>query len=419
MSFYTYLSLHQDAPTNAVVAHGQTVLIDAPTHIRSLQIGGHALRRDDQQAWWVWHVPRRMGMLWLFADDAPVMTIEIVAHEAYHDAATAWYRCVHAIDPRLTLPSRYWQLAGIRRTDLEEAFAGASINDILWMLMRMYDDAHMAPLEPWHGDIRRLPRLDRQGVHGDAGGWLVAADAQYPVSAALQRALFQAISVIRPLCDRDELAQCQLVSACVQQRVLVRTAAQLHRLNDWAQRILELLVSHQPGSMARPSPDLALLYERWVWVNVLACVVGDAVVPDLVRSALDTAGTARIATSAHAWCGYQPRLVPRPHDELWSRDDRMAIPDVVIARKDARERWRTLVFDAKYSLIHRQPTAQARNDVSAYAVRIGVGDGVPDWVALVHPGEQNAQYASGLRIYGTAHALWDELAHTIHAWLAD
>jgi hypothetical protein len=418
MSTYIYLSLHDDAPTTAVVAHGQTVFIDAPAHIQEIMIGGQVLRYDDVQSWWIWPVPRRMGRLWLIADDVPVTTIEIVSHTAYQEATTAWYRCLHDIDPRLTQPSRYWQPSGIRRADLEDEFAGATVSEILQRVLHIYDDAHGASLEPWYGDLRRLPRLDRRGVHTSAGGFLVSSEPQQSVPPALQRSLLQALTLLRSLCDTGESARCAQVMACVQQRVTVRSVWQLHLLTDWAQRILALVVSHEPGSIEQPYPDLALLYERWVWAHVLECVVGHTAFPDLMRTALDTATTARIAVNAHVWCGYQPRIAPGAHGRaLWSRDDRLAIPDVLIACHDAHQGWRAVVFDAKYSMGHQQPTGQARNDVSAYRVRIGVGDRVPDWAALIHPGDQQAQYASGLHVYGTQSDSWDEIATTIQTWL--
>jgi len=152
----------------------------------------------------------------------------------------------------------------------------------------------------------------------------------------------------------------------------------------------------------------------------VACVVGHTAMPERLCSALDTASTARIELGAHVWCGYQPRIAPDAHGrELWSRDDRLAIPDVVVACHDAHQGWRAVVFDAKYSMVHQQPTGQARNDVSAYRVRIGVGDRVPDWAALIHPGTQQATHVSGLHVYGTQHAPWSEITATIHAWIAN
>ncbi len=419
MSSYIYLSLHRDAPTTAVVAHGQMVFIDAPAHIQALHIGGQSLRRDPQLTWWVWQVPRRTGRLWLLADDVPMMTVEIVSPESYDEAATTWYRWLTDIDPRLTHPARYWQPSGIRRVDLEDAFGGAPVSDILHMVMRVYDDAHTTPVEPWYGDLRRVPRLDRPGVHGSDGGWLVGAEAKQPLAPALQRALLQALAVVLPVCDQGEVARCQQVVACVRHHVAVHHVWQLQQLNDWAQRVLALVATPGHREMQRPYPDLALLYERWVWVNVLACVVGFTALQQRIGVALDTSGTARIEHGADVWCGYQPRLLPQLHAELWSRDDRVAIPDVVIACQDALRGWRAVVFDAKFTMIHRQPTGQARTDVSAYLVRIGVGHRVPDWAVLMHPGSQRATYASGLHVYGTAPATWDEMAATIQAWLAD
>jgi len=417
MSSFIYLSLHQDAPTTAAVAQGQTVLFDAPSHVHELRIGGHVVPRDPQLMWWRWQVPRHVGRLWVFADEVPVLTIDIVASESFQETATTWYRWLNAIDPRLTQPSRFWQPAGVRRTDLEDAFAGASLRDIVHMVARVYDDTAAPPVEPWYGDLRRMPRLDRQGVHTSDGGWLVGAEAQQTPSPVLQRSLLQALALVRPLCDQTEATYCEHVTARVRHGDRVHTRGDLHLLSDWAHRILALVAPHEPGSVQSPQPDLALLYERWVWAHVLECVVGHTAFPDLMRTALDTATTARIAVNAHAWCGYQPRIEPQPHEELWSRDERVAIPDVVIVRPDPQRGWRALVFDAKWSMLHQYPTGHARNEVSTYLVRIGVGTGVPDWATLVHPGDQQAQYASGLHVYGTQSDSWDDIATTIQTWL--
>jgi hypothetical protein len=101
----------------------------------------------------------------------------------------------------------------------------------------------------------------------------------------------------------------------------------------------------------------------------------------------------------------------------WSRDGRVAVPDVMLWQTYEESRCRALIIDAKCSLGVRTPDTTALNEVTAYLRRIGVGSDDPDGAVLVYPGDVAEQWPSGLTVVGTNGITSEVLSSVVHNWV--
>lgn len=401
------------AQTHIEVLANQSVVFRAD-HARAMAIDGVSLTVvSDKYKLWQWHAQRKIGHHVLvleceYDDDIQLVAVGCADESLHHEFVTALRDHLYSIDPRLCLGQYAWQSIGLQRS-VFESLMGMTSESFLSTVHRLMQSQPMHTLHEWQGDRATELRMDRLAVR-DGGVVPLAND---PTVQPGQRT---SVALMYHVIDRLESMDSVHVplTTAIRQRLFAPISI-TPVLRDLLRRADDALAlsrrSIAQGDMQQTA-DISLLYERWVWISVLHALGCDLVqIPSIIDSK-------HIYTSrTGVMCAYQRRLAPVQAVTGWSRDGRVAVPDVMLWQMYDESRCRALIIDAKCSLGARTPNATALNDVTAYLRRVGVGGDDPDGAMLVHPGDMAQQWPSGLTVVGTHGIVSEVLAAVVHNWV--
>jgi hypothetical protein len=396
-----------------IVLLSQMQLLLSADHARAMTIDGvHLPAVAGNARMWQWHTYRRIGhhVLVIDSDDGvQVVTVECVDASTHQGFVGALRDSLAAIDPRLCIGQSAWQTVGLQRATFE-SLLGMTCESFLRLVLRVMHTSPPQLLQEWQGDTSARMRLDRVVVRDATVVPLVNQSApqrnQHGVIAQL-------VCVVDALESKQNGAHSVLIQA-IRQHLLGPVAVTYELADVVRQADMALARSRQSfahGEM-RQTADVAMLYERWVWVSVLTVLGCDvAEIPGLLE------GNRIFVSDTGVYCAYQRRLAPILDMTGWSRDGRIAIPDVMLWQMHDAVHCRALIIDAKCSLTASMPDATAYNDVTAYLRRIGMGTSDPDAAVLVHPGSQTEHWPSGLMVVGTRGVMIDGLIQVVQQWV--
>lgn len=424
MSTYIHIVLDESRTDAIVVAWGQTVFWSVVTPNMSVRIAGQALVYAADVSAWVWQVPRQVGLLVLeviHADGMVAMTamIEITAVAAYHDAYTKWSNAVAAYDSRLLEPAGHVLYRGLDRARVAQAWSGLGIHAMLRAVLALWQrSAHQE--RAWDGSALAIPRWDRLGVYAEPPGFVASEPTPHLLSAPQHQRVSTALDLVVPICvDATERQLCRDIRQHITLPVPLPSSWAIGALVNWADTMHAVPMTATVPVIPAAAMDVALLYERWVWLQTMLCVAPPEAVGACLVEALDHGHSSHIRLSDHVWCGYQHRISPgAPAHGLWARDYRVAIPDVVLGLTSAAGESRVICVDAKFRMQAGMPSASAVNDVTAYMARVGVGRHTPDAVVLVHAGLGWGRYASGLWMIDDSDVAWRQWRTWVQQWLS-
>jgi|GEM_PF-5596146 len=363
--------------------------------------------------WW-WHLDRAQGWHLLtvdWVDTHTTVMVECIHEVAQQQVVDELYAQLLRIDERLCAGKTVYRQFSCDRYAFESDM-GMSSTDCLTRVRQSLEAPLRTTQSAWNGASPSGVRFDQVAFDGSS---------LLPVQHMPEHAYAQ--SDVQPLVDEifhnvesfnDErldriVAECRAVLTRVT-RVSSASVAYLTTIVA-ALRRCRLL---NPGSLYHRTADVALLYERWVWVQSLfAFDIDDAG----IRTVLDGSPPYDLGVSDSTWCAYQRRFTTTYSSMGWSRDGRIAIPDVYIWQQNADGSYRALVIDAKWSSRGSRLSADALNDGTAYLRRIGVGTHNPDAVLLVYPGDERAVWPSDLIVIGSNGLDGQRLRDAIQRWL--
>ena len=406
-----------------VVTWGQTIFWSPVQRDTTVRIAGQALTYAADVSAWVWQVPRQVGWLGLEvldADGAVVKTImvEITASGAYQQRYMRWSNALAAYDTRLLDPASHIVYSSLDRARVAQAWAGLGMQAMLRAVLAFWQrSAHQ--VRPWDGSSLATPRWDRIGVSAEPPGLVAEVSTPYFLTAPQQQRVLTALAVVVSIChDATERQICQDIHKHMTLPVPLPSRWAMEALMDWAETIHALPLTATVPVIPSATMDVALLYERWVWLQTMLLVQSPQAVAACLVAALDRGHPSSIALNEQVWCGYQHRISPgEPALGLWSRDYRVAIPDVLLGCTDAAGELRVLCVDAKFRMQAGLPSANAVNDVTAYMARVGVGRHAPDAVVLVHAGLGWGRHASGLWMIDDSEVAWQHWRTWVQQWL--
>lgn len=399
---------------NAVVIARQQIQIYAPG-ARSLTLNGHTLTLLLADVW-VWHCHRRIGrhlLLVDWEDETHVVIIDCVGSDRHHAFVHTLLQELSAIDQRLCWGRVAWQTFGGVRQCFESQLGMPSAHFFAQISQAM-QAPHHGEVRNWHGELPAKVRADIVSVHDAVALPMVEQNVMRHEVQLFHRQLHQLVQWCESFADAELQS---LLDLCALQSRLLRTITpQLAQLIRLGMHALEACLRSDTTPLVAQTADVAVLYERWVWVvSMIACGWSVEAVQALVQC--QTLSCDVVLTREQVWCGYQRRLFANYAETGWSRDGRTAIPDVMIWSLTADRTYQCLIIDAKLSLTHDAPDGQSRNDVTAYLRRIGMGATSPDYAVLVHPGTTTVVWPSGLVEVGTQGLQRDLLIQLIQRWL--
>jgi DNA-binding phage protein len=365
-----------------------------------------------EQQMWSWQTHRKIGRHVLLIDrgtQVQVVDIECVSHTNHRDLVVDLYAALSAIDERLSMGAHAWvSLTGSRSSF--ESLIGMTCETLLRTVIPSVQPTNTTILREWEGNTHTQMRLDRI-ILRDAGIVPLADQPELDRNDQFNSAIIQRmLQYIESFGDGSLAMQVQLA----RQRLLapISFAPSVSQLLMQVEHAISMSRYRASGGAMRPTADIALLYERWVWVGVLRALGCD---DTQIRVAIDNHGV--ICTESGVMCAYQRRLYPTLASAGWSRDGRIAIPDVMLWQTVDTGISRALIVDAKCSLTSNTPDASAINDCTAYLRRIGFGNADPDAVVLVHPGGESHRWPSGLVVVGTKGVDLHPLIQTVLRWV--
>ncbi|MFN5060385.1 MAG: hypothetical protein ACK5GU_10745 [Chloroflexota bacterium] len=401
------------APTQThvvLLSHLHLVLQAERAH--TLSIDGVLLQRvSGSTTMWQWHTHRRVGhhvMVIERDDDVQVVAIECVDSSAHGAFVRALSDGLFAIDARLCLGHSAWQTVGIQLS-LFESLIGMTCEAFLRTILRLMHSSAPQALHEWQGETPAQLRVDRVVLRDSTIVPFTHKSAEPRNKHASISLLRQVIDGIAQSADYPHLELINMIRQRLLSPITVHT--ELTELIERANHALTLCRRSNLHGDMRQTADVALLYERWVWIVVLRALGCDATqIPHLIN------GNREYLSDAGIMCAYQRRLAPTEAMTGWSRDGRVAVPDVMLWQVCDATRCRSLIIDAKCALGRDAPDAVALNDVTAYMRRVGVGREDPDAAVLVHPGTVGQRWPSGLILIGTNGAEADSLVALVRSW---
>jgi hypothetical protein len=365
-----------------------------------------------EQQMWGWQTYRRIGRHVLLIDrgtQVQKVDVECVSHTIHHDLVVDLYAALYTIDERLCMGAHAWvSLTGNRSSF--ESLIGMTCETVLRTVLPSLQSTNAMMLREWEGDTPTQMRLDRI-ILRDAGIVPLTDQPELDRNDQLYRPIIQRmLQYIESFGDRELAMHVQLA----RQRMLapITLTPFVGQLLMQVDHAITMSRYRAMAGAVRPTADIALLYERWVWVGVLRALGCD---DTQIRVAIDNHGV--FCTETGVMCAYQRRLYPTLASTGWSRDGRIAIPDVMLWQTVDTGISRALIVDAKCSLTSKTPDASSINDCTAYLRRIGVGNADPDAVVLVHPGSESHQWPSGLVVVGTKGVDLHPLIQTVLRWV--
>lgn len=384
--------------THIMVYPRQMYVISVPD-AHGVWVDGMQLSQLPHDAhFWMWYRNNLTMTQLLLIERAQV--VQHVVVEVVHDTTThnvsKLISALREIDERLCVGRSHWFGQTHQRTLFEQTL-GMSLQSALHTLLVLMGQRVIGSWQEWQGNPPIEIRFDRVGVNGNVS---VPMSYDPSVTHDLPHAYRLQLSVLLRYCRllHDDTLNSLLVQI---DRVLQHPVLSQQMLVDF---IEQLMLAHQRSTQPVHSEqqfmsaDVALLYERWVWAQVvLSCGIRVDVLRELLRNGLADC----IEIAPHSWCAYQRRLTPVAHAAGWSRDMRVAIPDIMLWRQFEDGCYQGIIIDAKYSHSQKAPSAQAMNDVTAYLRRIGIGEADPIGAVLVHPGGGVEHWPSGVHMIGT------------------
>lgn len=398
--------------THLVVLSNKRLVIQV-ADAESVMINGILLTSmSAEKHLWVWHTQRRVGRHLLAitrVTHIQIVMVECIADSAYQDVVMLLREQLAVIDERLCMGQSAWHTIGINNA-VFTSLMGMSIETLLQDILRYLQAPPAQTLQEWQGDSHTPLRIDRVVMHDST---LVPLAYQAHTQQRRHEAIALLLQVLQAL-EQDAEYQVVALINHVRQRLLTPVHI-TQGLVDVVARTYAALEQSQRPTMhggVQHTADVALLYERWVWVTVLRALgCSDAQMRQLID------GNAEFCSDAGVMCAYQRRLATTPNVTGWSRDGRMAIPDVMLWQLTDTQTWRACIIDAKCSFDVNGPDHAAQNDVTAYLRRIGMGDVDPDAAVLVHPGTGIQSWPSGLIELGTDGANAEQLSQFVQAWV--
>lgn len=395
-----------------VLSNKRLILHIADAHV--VLINGVALAPVSvEQQLWVWHTSRRIGrhLLMITRDTSvQIVTIECVSESVHHDVIMLLREKLSAIDVRLCAGQSALHATGVSHAEFA-ACIGMSVESFVRLIARYTHSPLPHSVHEWYGDGPVQLRMDR----------VVVRDATVvPFAYRSERDEQHGRVIISRLCNilqaLEPNADYQVRDVIQEIRQRLLTPFHLsHAFVDLVtiayQAVAQSLQPAVNGTL-QLTADVALLYERWVWIVVLRALgCSENRLQQLIREGGD------FCSDSGVMCAYQRRLVNTPNETGWSRDGRVAVPDVMLWQVMRNGTARACIIDAKCSFDARSPDQAAQNDVTAYLRRVGVGDSDPDVAVLVHPGHGLHKWPSGLIEVGTDGLHEATLVQIVHSWV--
>lgn len=401
-----------DSQTHSVV-HANKRLILHVVGARAITMNGVALTQlSHEKSLWIWHTQRKIGrhIMTIFRDNSEQhVIIECIAESMHHETLIALRNTLMAIDVRLCAGQSALQANRVQHA-VFATLIGMSVWTFIQSIERFITTPQPSLLSEWHGDVPTQVRMDRLLVQDS----IVVPMAYYANrlhhTRDLQSRLLTVLQALEPEADACVYAQIQQI----RRRLLtpIRESKEIDALVTAAYNAVAQSQRASVQGELQQTADIALLYERWVWVVVLhALGCTDA----QVRNVIDSNGV--FCGESGVMCAYQRRLAPTPDVTGWSRDGRVAVPDVLLWQVGNGGKVRGCVIDAKCSFDALRPDQAAQNDVTAYLRRVGVGKSDPDAAVLVHPGSGMYTWPSGLIELGTDGLNSQRLTRYVHEWV--
>lgn len=399
--------------THAVVLSHLHLVLQAE-HAHTLVIDGVQLQRvSGSTTMWQWYTQRKVGrhVLVVERDDAvQVVAIECIDASKHGSFVATLRDSLYEIDARLCHGQSAWNSVGVQRS-VFEALIGMTSDTFLRAILQLIESSSSPTLHEWQGDRPVQLRVDRVVLRDSSIVPLTHKSAEQRNQHASIALLRQVIDAITPAADYTLMEHIHKVRQRLLSPLSVSTA--LNELLARASHALALSRRSMVHGEMRQTADIALLYERWVWVVVLR-----ALGCDVARISQLIDGDREYLSDDGIMCAYQRRLAPTLAMTGWSRDGRVAVPDVMLWQVHDASRCRSLILDAKCSLDSYTPDPVALNDVTAYLRRVGVGKGDPDAAVLVHPGHVAQRWPSGLIVVGTSGVEADPVIALVRSWVA-
>lgn len=383
--------------SHVVVADDNVMFICV--HAMTMSVDGHILARvTDAGHRWVWQSTQRTPISLLtviFPDGIQYVTIERMLGLNARELVTQLYTELRKVDARLCVGQSAWITLHINLVPFESAL-GMTVIAWLRQLLNLLGTTDRGVLRVWDGEPTYYLRPDYIAVHDARAIPLQKIQAHAPDGDVYRSHLATILTVLHEIVEYEQL---RVVEECTQAVMRpMRLHPALMRHIDLAMHALTSAQGRAPRGYIHETANIALLYERWVWVTVLqalGCTTQD------IQTGITHGYTTRMQSRHNVWCGYQRRLMQVPSITGWSRDERVAIPDIMMWYTHDGNTYHALIIDAKFSLLHERPSNDAMNDCTAYLRRIGVGQADPDGVVLVHPGNGYHEWPSGLVMVGS------------------
>lgn len=361
---------------------------------------------------WIWHTQRKVGRhLMLISRDlsTQLVFIECVAETAHRDLIMALRDALSAIDTRLCAGQSALQSTSVNHA-VFASLIGMTVESYVRSILRYIHTPSLTSLHEWQGDGQVELRMDRVVVRDATPVPLAYQYTSQHKEQVIASHLLDILQALEPSAD-------YLVYDTIQQ-IRQRVSTSMHASHALVDLVAEgyhaIAQSWRPAvtGEVQQTADVALLYERWVWVTVLRAL---GCTSSQMRLLLN--GHGEFCSDAGVMCAYQRRLANTPNETGWSRDGRVAVPDVMLWQVKTNGTVRACIIDAKCSFDANSPDQTAQNDVTAYLRRVGVGNCDPDVAVLVHPGGGLNAWPSGLIELGTDGIHEEPIVQFVHTWI--
>jgi hypothetical protein len=400
------------AHTHIVVLANRHILFEAHDALAVAMNGVRLSLVSAEKSLWSWQSHRRIGWHVLTIDwggRIQVVPVECISASLHNDFVVELRDALCAIDERLCLGRAAWQ-SFMPQQSLFESLIGMTSESLLQEIVQFLQKPAPSRLSEWQGDAPARLRMDQFVLRESM---IVPFAYQQNQNVHQDRYIDMLTQLLLFVESFRDIRVSTLIQAIRQRLVAtVPLSSGLIELIEHAVQATQLTRRPAHHGEIRQTADIALLYERWVWVMVLrslGCTLTD------VRMAIESGCDVHIDSTV--MCAYQRRLLPTYNPTGWSRDGRIAIPDVMLWQSIDAQTTRVLIIDAKCSLAASAPDATALNDVTAYLRRIGAGVASPDAAVLIHPGSESHRWPSGLMVVGTNGLDTQALVSTVQAWM--
>lgn len=402
--------------TNIDILPAQMYVINALGAV-TVTVQNHQLAPLDRASFcWLWQRSHTCWWAMLIVDWGEMVqyvNLNIIKDEKRQSDLSQVIAQLVAIDPRLCVGQSEW-FRMMQQRDSFESRMGASCIQICHTLVRLIAQSTQNSVQEWRGGDDATLRFDRIGINTPTLQPIPMAE-EPRIGVLLSRHEQMQLAAFMQFCALHYEVTADAIWHRLRQRLMQPVGwnqSLAYKITQISQALAQSRKLDTTGSTFHTA-DASVLYERWVWVTAL-CACG--VTAPQITASIDAGATDAMSIDSDTWCGYQRRLLPQQHTSAWSRDGRVAIPDVIIWHRCGPDDECGFVIDAKYSTVHETPSAQACNDVTAYIRRIGIGVHDPIAALLVHPGVQSEVWPSGLVIVGTGGINSAPIEGAIHHW---